>query len=373
MKYILVLVSVFCSEFVLGQINPNATKETQNLYRNLLEISGKPIFFGHQDALSYGLNPDKSRWVGDKNRADVQSVTGEYPAVIGYDLGRLEFDSLNNLDGVPFDEMRRNIVVTYKRGGLSTISWHLNNPVNPLKTSWDKEEFTIRRVLSNPEKLKVYYSWLDRVSDFLLNLKDKDGTLVPVIFRPLHEHTGSWFWWGADHCTPDEYKEFWSLTINYLLKTKGVNNILIGYSTDVFRDKRHYLERYPGNDFADILGFDIYHRNAPESNQQFSAQLKRMLSELKLLGAENRKPIAITETGLEQIVVADWWTGVLLPVIADSGISYFLVWRNGYDKHYYAPFSGQASGEDFKKMIKSKKVVLEKGIRQLSIYRNREN
>src|SRR5690606_26600737 len=115
-----------------------------------------------------------------------------------------------------------------------------------------------------------------------------DDLWVPVIFRPFHEHTGSWFWWGADYCTPEEYKEFWRLTVEYLQR-KQVNNLLFCYSTDYFNDERHYLERYPGDDYVDILGFDAYHRNAPESNFDFIGDVRRMGSVLKKLAQRSEE------------------------------------------------------------------------------------
>ena len=352
-----------------AQINPDATPATRNLYKNLQAWAGKGVYFGHQDALAYGLNADGTRWIGDPNRSDVKTVTGQHPAVIGYDLGHLELDSTRNLDKVPFDRMKENMVKTYLRGGLNTVSWHPNNPVDPKKTTWDKEEFTIRKILNDAGRRENYLGWLDKLANFFLDLKAPDGQLVPVIFRPFHEHTGSWFWWGADHCTPEEYTAFWQLSVDHLLKTRKVNNLLIAYSTDVFRDRAHYLERYPGDGYADLIGMDTYHRNAPESNATFQAELRRMVEVLKSLSAEKGKPFAVTEMGLEQVTVPDWWTRVLLPVMGDSGATYFLVWRNGYDTHYYAPYEGHPSAEDFREMIRSGKVLLEDGIRKQTLYR----
>lgn len=367
-KSIYLLLLTAMAHTTCGQINPRATGPTRNLNTHLRSSGGKGVYFGHQDALSYGLNSDGSRWIGEPDRSDVKTVTGQHPAVIGYDLGHLELDSTRNLDKVPFEEMKRNIVDTYKRGGLNTLSWHPNNPVNPQKTTWDKEEFTIRKILTDETHKKNYLAWLDKLAAFFLDLRTPEGELVPVIFRPFHEHTGSWFWWGADHCTPEEYVTFWRWSVDYLLKTKQVNNLLIAYSTDVFRDKAHYLERYPGDDYTDMIGFDTYHRNAPESNARFQEELGRMLGILKELSTEKNKPFAVTEMGLGQLTVSDWWTSIILPVIGDSGATYFLVWRNGYDKHYFAPYEGHPSSDDFRAMIGSGKVLLEEGIRNRKIY-----
>ena len=65
-------------------IDPNPTKETKALAKNLKELSEKHILFGHQHATEYGHG-----WYGDENRSDVKSVTGSHPAVIGVDFSGL--------------------------------------------------------------------------------------------------------------------------------------------------------------------------------------------------------------------------------------------------------------------------------------------
>jgi len=358
--------------FVVGisnaQIDKNATQETKNLYSGLKRSANKGVIFGQQDALAYGLNADKSRWIGDENRSDIKSISGEHPGLVGYDLGHLELDSANNLDGVPFSRIKTDIRKNYERGGINTISWHPNNPLDLSKTTWDKAEFTIRKILSDEQNRKNFEKTLDKLADFFLSLKGSKGELIPVIFRPYHEHTGSWFWWGADHCTPEEYKQFWKLTIDYLQKTRKVHNLLIAYSTDNFKNKEHYLERYPGDDLVDILGFDTYHRNPPKSDSAFIANAARMVTTIRDLGKSSGKPFAITETGLEQITEADWWTKIIQPIIKNSGLSYILVWRNGRPDHYYAPFEGNNTVEDFRKLQQSGNILLEKKVANENLY-----
>ena len=358
--------------FVVGisnaQIDKNTTQETKNLYSGLKRSANKGVIFGQQDALAYGLNADKSRWIGDENRSDIKSISGEHPGLVGYDLGHLELDSANNLDGVPFSRIKTDIRKNYERGGINTISWHPNNPLDLSKTTWDKAEFTIRKILSDEQNRKNFEKTLDKLADFFLSLKGSKEELIPVIFRPYHEHTGSWFWWGADHCTPEEYKQFWKLTIDYLQKTRKVHNLLIAYSTDNFKNKEHYLERYPGDDLVDILGFDTYHRNPPKSDSAFIANAARMVTTIRDLGKSSGKPFAITETGLEQITEADWWTKIIQPIIKNSGLSYILVWRNGRPDHYYAPFEGNNTVEDFRKLQQSGNILLEKKVANENLY-----
>jgi mannan endo-1,4-beta-mannosidase len=357
MRVYLFLIAFLSSSALLAQVDPDATALTKALYKNLLSMQGKSVLFGQQDALAYGLNADGSRWMNTDDRSDVKTVAGSHPAVAGWDLGRIEFDRPENLDGVPFALIKKRIIEHHQRGGVNTVSWHLNNPIDPSKTAWDKVEKTISRILNDPAALANYKKWLDKVASFFLDLKTPEGQLVPIIFRPFHEHTGSWFWWGADHCTPGEYTSFWKMTVQYL-RDKNVHHLLIAYSTDQFMSKAHYLERYPGNDFVDLVGFDIYHRNAPASNEAFKKDLARMISTLQEVARENKKLSAITEMGQEQLTEKYWWTEIVVPAVENTRLSYLLVWRNGRPDHFYAPFEGQQTAEDFRAMIRSGKVKL---------------
>ncbi|MFC0185705.1 mannan endo-1,4-beta-mannosidase [Pseudarcicella hirudinis] len=370
LKFIILLQLVVLTGF--GQdlpVDKKATTETKNLYRNLKKLMKKGTMFGHQDDLAYGLNADQTRWVGEVNKSDVKSVTGQFPAVFGWDLGGLEMDQSENLDGVPFSEMKKNIVEIYQRGGVNTISWHFRNPLDPKKSAWDKQDSTIGNILRNKEALKNYTNWLDKMAVFVSDLKGPKGEFIPVIFRPFHEHTGSWFWWGKNHCSPEEYKHFWQFTVNYLKNVKNIHNLIYAYSTDVFSSKEEYLERYPGDEYADLLGFDTYHRNAPGSNETFIKNTRRMLSDLHEINQKSNKIIAITETGLERLTEEKWWTNILLPILQGNDVSYVLVWRNGRPDHFYAPYPGQASAADFVDFSRNPGIFLEKKTRTESLYK----
>ncbi len=333
-------------------IDRKATTETRNLYLNLQRVAKQGTMFGHQDDLAYGVG-----WQYEPNRSDIKDVAGEYPAVVGWDLGRLEFDSTANLDKVPFDKQRALAQQVYAQGGINTYSWHLNNPIDPKKTSWDKADSTIRHLFADRKALKRYRSWLDKVAGYFTDLKATNGEAIPVIFRPLHEHTGSWFWWGRGHCTPDEYKKMWRYTVDYLRKKKKVHNLLYAYSTDRFTSREDYLERYPGDDYVDIVGFDIYHRPKSDTANRYIPETRQMVETLRSIGQERGKPYAMTETGLAQVSIPNWWTSVLLPVVQNAGLSYVLVWRNEGQRQYFAPFKGQASADDFKRFSESPQLI----------------
>ncbi|MGV3541390.1 MAG: glycoside hydrolase family 26 protein [Rufibacter sp.] len=351
-----------------GPITKKATQETRNLYHNLKRLAKKGILFGHQDALAYGIG-----WKYEPGRSDVKEVVGEYPAVVGWDLGHLELGKPVNLDSVPFHQMRSFAQQVYAMGGLNTFSWHLNNPLDPSKTSWDKMDSTIQHLFQDKKAMKRYQSWLDAVAEFFKSLKGPKGELIPVVFRPLHEHTGSWFWWGRAHCSPEEYKKMWRFTVDYLRKKKA-HNLLFAYSTDRFTSREDYLERYPGDEYVDIVGFDIYHRPPKEedkvaqTNQAFIIDTRRMVETLRQIGQEKNKIWTLSETGLEMLPQADWWTKVLYPIVQDAGLSYVLVWRNGRPDHFYAPYPGQKSAEDFIKFYNNPKVFFQKKVAQENLY-----
>ena len=327
--------------------DPQATKETRALFLNLKNLAGKQILFGHQDDLAYGVT--WKDW--HKKRSDVKDVCGKYPAVFGWDLGDL--GKSQNLDTVPFDHMKGWIKVAYRLGGLNTFSWHMDNYLTG-GDAWDTGENTVASILPGGAKHGDYKAKLDLFAEFVHDLRvgfifKKE---IPIVFRPFHEHTGSWFWWGQPHCTPEEYKALWRFTVQYLRDEKGLHNLLYCYSTDIFRDREHYLECYPGDEWVDILGLDDYHDLSEKGS---SADMVNRLRILVSLAREKGKPAALTETGREAIPDPNWWTERLLgPIKSDpeaSKISWMLVWRNARPTHHYAPYPGHPSVPDFLKFF----------------------
>ena len=331
------------------------TQRTEHLLSSLRQMAADGHYmFGHQDDPVYGVG-----WVGDSARSDVQSVCGDWPALMSFDLGHLELGDAQNLDGVPFDRMRQEIVNHFERGGVVSLSWHLNNPLSG-GTAWvdkekaDVESRTVEAVLEGGEQHATFLTWLDRVAHFLCSLQTADGIRVPVIFRPWHEHSGSWFWWGQDHCTTEQYVALWQLT-EQRLKQQGVVNALYAYSPNSVAagsTKEAYMERYPGDSLVDIIGFDQY-CSAQEGDTaalaRYAAELDQNLAIVCEAAQEHGKVAALTETGYESLKSPDWWTRTLAPVLARHPVSYVLVWRNAHNLpgHFYAPYPGQQSANDF--------------------------
>ena len=347
----------------------NATPETENLYQNLILLQEKGFLFGHQDDLAYGV-----KWRYEDGRSDIKDVTGDYPALYGWDLGGIEHQKSNNIDGVPFKKMKNWIKEIYDRGGVSTISWHMDNPLT-MKNSWDTTPGSLRSILPNGEKHQLYLSWLDQAAQFLGNLKGSDGKKIPILYRPFHELTGNWFWWCKNNASAQEFKEIWRFTIHYLRETKKLNNLIIVYNTADFKSKEEFLEYYPGDDVVDVLSFDKYQYTNPVTDSSFITEVQNQLKIMNEVAVEHQKPMAIAETGYEQIPYENWWTKTLTEAIRNYKISFVLLWRNhGWQEqekkmHYYAPYKGQLSEKDFIEFYNSPKTFFQKDITQENIYK----
>lgn len=338
----------------LSLVDRQATIETKALFVSLKKISANKLLFGHQDATAYGIG-----WRNEDLRSDVHDVCGKFPAVYGWDLGHIG-DTMN-IDSVSFERMKFWIQSAYDRGGINTISLHLLNPVTG-GSSWDVTP-AVAQILPGGQKNSNFNAELILIANFLNDLKSKNGVAVPVILRLFHEHNGGWFWWGANSCSPQEYKELFKYTVGFLRDSCNVHNVLYAYSPDKFSGETEYLERFPGYDYADVLGLDNYwHFKSGDTKNEVLEQIRVVVN----LAEANNKIAALTETGLEGITNPEWFTKVLLePIKNDSiarKIAWVLVWRNANKTHHYAPYPGHASADDFIKFENDSFTVFEEDL-----------
>jgi len=324
----------------------------------MLMLQQKGLMFGHQDDLAYG-----TKWYGEEGRSDVKDVCGDYPAVCGWELGHLELGKPYSLDSVYFDKIRGWIKKVNKEGGINTISWHFTNLLTG-GSAWDVTSAkTVASILPGGEKHELYKQYLDKLAVFMLSLKTDQGTLIPVIFRPFHEHTGSWFWWGKNLCSVDEYKALWRFTVTYLRETKNIHHLLFAYSTDRFATIEEYLERYPGDDLIDEVAFDLYDRGA-----DYSATLGNCAKLVSGIAAKKGKIGAVSEAGGPIAKNPEWWTKILLETLRPYNLSYVLVWRNAWNQRpesAFGPYRGSPGEEDFVKFYNDPKTLFQKDIRKV--------
>jgi mannan endo-1,4-beta-mannosidase len=363
----LILISVKASsQKATGRvIDANATTETKALYYNLGKSAEKHILFGHQHATEYGHG-----WRGQSDRSDVKSVTGSHPAVIGVDFSGLSGrpDSLIEKEK---SSLRKNIADTYDRGGVTTVSWHFSNPASAGGFYW-KDSVSlpaVKLIIPGASHHEKYKAILRTVAELATSTRGKDGKLVPMIFRPYHEFDGDWFWWGRAHCTLDEFKTLWRFTVSYLRDSLAVHNFIYAFSPDnKFNSESQFLERYPGDEWVDMVGMDNYGDFGRDGKYNIDAGLKKLkiVSDYALKAG---KLAAFTETGLESIPNNTWWTEILLKTLKSQNLqlSYVLVWHNDTRSptHYYAPFPGQASEDDFIKFYNDPFTLFEKDLKNI--------
>ena len=335
------------ARFTLSLVDKNATAETKALYANLWKIAEDGFMFGHHDDLWYGRY-----WYNEPGMSDTKSVCGDYPAVFSVDFGAI----MDNRYQSEENAIRRRVIIeAYDRGEVITACCHLNNPLTG-GDSWDNSRNdVVKSILTEGNATRIkYLQWLDRCAEFANNLRGSDGKLIPVIFRPYHEHTQTWSWWGSKCTTEDEFIRFWKFTVEYLRDTKGVRNFIYAVSPQMDEDygsgvRDRLVYRWPGDDYVDFLGMDCYHYN-------WKSAFKSNIIAMSALSKEKKKPCGVTETGPEGFDWRDYWTNHILECAKGQRISLIVMWRNKYvgsneaDRHFYSVYPGHESEDDFREM-----------------------
>lgn len=333
----------------------NTTVSKKNsILQDLSSVKGKGILFGHQDDLAYGVG-----WAYVRGESDVKRVSGDYPALFGWELGGLELDHTHNLDSVPFETMQRLAIMGHEMGGINTFSWHPYAPVTH-ESAWDKRAIIVKHIIPGGKNHEAFKQQLDKVAHFFYGIKDKQGQQIPFIFRPWHEMDGSWFWWGSKQSTREDFKQLFAFTVNYLRVEKGLNEMLIAYSPDRnFDSVETYLQWYPGDEYADILGVDNY--SDLKKGGSTEAAIRKLHIVIETANKKG-KLSAFTETGLENVTQEDWYTQKLGKVLTDpiiaKEISYVMVWRNDGKVHYFFPYPGHKAAKDAKQLLSDPNILL---------------
>lgn len=320
----------------------NANKQTRYLYLNLQDLMHRGLLFGMHDATGYGVG-----WTGDDDRSDVKDVCGDFPAIYSEDLN-------NVTRGSSIDRVRYRLTSAHRRGGVITMCWHQYDPDGRSFYAADiNNEKIVSQILPGGARHADYLVKLKRVAEFFKSLRGDHGEAIPVIFRPYHEHSGDWFWWGVGHCTTAEYNQLWQFTADYLHQTLNVHNLLwaISPSFDHVKNANDYFDRFPGDDYVDIYGTDFYYSDPvpPAVVNDFRKGLHTIVGH----ALEHNKIPAITEIGQEGLDDSDWFTKMLINPIRDDSINthlaYAAVWRNESRTHHFAPYPGHPAVPDFLK------------------------
>ena len=315
------------------------------------------IMFGQQNCGHIGVSINAT----DGTESDCKNLTGSHPAVAGIDtLSFLGYEGkMNDLIKVVKNLRRQNVIVT--------LSSHMPNfslggdefyDYSPNITDGDCG----KRIMPGGDLNEKYLRFLDLIVEFASGCIDVEGEKIPMIFRPFHECNGDWFWWGKDYLSDEEYKELFRYTVDYLIGEKGVDNLAIAYSPNgPVSGEKDYLLRYPGDEYVDILGLDLYH-DKPHKGDGFFNKLTSSLDVIYFLANQRNKIAALTETGYRSLetengyfeglapadnTMPDWFTLLLEAITSSDGgshIAYMLLWANFSDTQFWVPFAT----EDFR-------------------------
>ncbi|MDA6068502.1 glycoside hydrolase family 26 protein [Flavobacterium sp. AC] len=346
-------------------VDANATKETVALFYNLKKLAKTKVAIGQQDAFN-------SYYQDNGGDSDIKKNTGYDPALLGLDFMFITDKNNNNQADNWFyqqeEKMVNDVKAAYAKGMINTFCWHLREPNKEdsfyaADMTADQKATAFKSILPGGANNEWYKKKLDKIASVVLNLKGSNGELIPIIFRPFHEFDGSWFWWGANFATAEEYKTAYQFTVDYLKNTKGVHNILYAFSPDnSYTTEANYLSRYPGDKYVDVLGMDNY----GDFDNQVQAGATKANSKLKIiadLAKTKVKIAALTETGYQvtstKTPITNWFSDYLYSALTANNIevSYVMFWNNTKDG-YYVPNSSVANAADFKTFTAKPKSAL---------------
>ena len=298
----------------------------------------------------------------------MEELCGQRPMVLSVDLCPLELQNGYYMSGSTWEEHHRAIVEQHRRGGITTISWHMHNPATG-KDAWDVSDYkVVRKILRDTDARKRFIHFLDLAADYILTLRDDNDDLIPVIFRPFHESQGSWFWWGHDLCSSRDFIKLWRFTHQYLTR-KGCNNLLYCFSVSgITRSTTDYLERFPGTDYVDILGTEVYRNNditgIEAKRTDFIRRAHQNLAVVNQLAQRWQMPICIAESGQENKDDPEWWTHAVLPALKGYPVCYINFWANQHPSfgggrgRSLCTYPGAIDSQDFLKALKTGKLVM---------------
>ncbi len=280
-------------------VNKNASPEAKKLLNYFYSISGKQIVSGqHGD----------ERWLDT-----VKSMTGKYPAIWGSDF--IWHGAKDAGQDVVNEAMQK-----YKEGYIITLMWHQGRPIDNPPFGW-KESVQAKLTDAQWKELTtpgtpLYQRWLAQIDVVAGYLKQLDSAHIPILWRPYHEMNGAWFWWG-NKPGKDGIQKLWKMMYDRYTNYFHLNNLIWVWGAngprDIPGDEAYpYKDFYPGNEYADMLGADVYHLDYEQKDYN------------DLLNLAKEKPIALTEVGeLPSVDVLN----------AQPKWCYFLVWSDWVISH----------------------------------------
>ncbi len=257
-------------------VDPDATLQTRALYHFLLSQFGRKILSGqtHQYYDELCSLTGKTPLIRD---GDMQSYTEGYPYIWkngGHTFGKYDNGTVKAL---------MDWYDSTSGKGIVAFQWHWHSPSggSPGTNTFYTTETTFDITRAVTPGTQEYNDIIRDIDDIAAELKKFQDAGIPVLWRPLHEAGGGWFWWGAKG--PEPCKALYNIMFDRLQNYHHLHNLIWVWSTSE-------TNWYPGNDRVDIIGYDSYPGEYNYGAQKYSFDVL-----YKLTGG--KKLIAMTENG----------------------------------------------------------------------------
>lgn len=207
----------------------------------------------------YGPKTDPNAWYGDW--LQLQNGGFPLPKIMGGELS----DLMSYPGFSPNTNALNELIRHGRRGHIVTLVWHPNNPVpggnfgTPISTT------DLRKMID--DATQIGQKWQVQLNRAAAVLQKFQAAGVPVLFRPLHEQNGDFFWWGhngssgaALRARQAAWVAMWRNLVTELTVRKGLKNLIFVFGTNQvnYDGVAPPLTYYPGAQWADAVSIDIY-------------------------------------------------------------------------------------------------------------------
>jgi mannan endo-1,4-beta-mannosidase len=260
-------------------VNPAATQEARALLKQLCGVSGKGILTGQHNF------PNQRSQDSDK----VFELTGKHPAIWGSDFG---FTDGEDQDSV----LHRDLMIEEAKkqaaaGSIISLCWHMLRPTEDEpgtpKASWRgsvqahlNDDQWQELITPDTPLHRRWEKYMDTAAGYLKQLQEAH---IPVLWRPMHENNGGFFWWGGrpgPAGTAQLYREVYAR----MVYVHHLDNLIWVWNQNGPARAGEFFQYFPGQRYVDVLSYDNY-RNLDDRYYH------------ELLGLADGKPIALGEVG----------------------------------------------------------------------------
>jgi len=282
--------------------DPLASQSTKSLFSYMTDVYGHKTISGQHDDVDYVLEK-----------------TGKEPAIGGFDL--IEYSPSRVQYGSRPEGTSERYINWAKKGegnGMLSLTWHWNAPTDLINEAPDKlwwsgfytaaTTFDLAAALADTtsDRYKLLLRDMDTIANQLKKFQDAD---IPVLWRPLHEAEGAWFWWGAKG--PEPLKKLWRLMYDRFTNHHQLHNLIWVYTFTTGAN----MNWYPGDDYVDMVGMDIYTNASDNMSSNWADLLQKF---------NGRKLISLSESGTLPVPdkvrgYGTWW-------------SWFALWNGDFIK-----------------------------------------